>query len=481
MTGPASSSSATSPAIPLSMAERNVPRYTSYPTAPHFHAGINAATYAQWLKALPHDARLSLYLHVPYCHSICLYCGCHTKAVRRFDPIKAYTRHLMREVEMIGALVPQRKVTHWHWGGGTPSIIGPALMREVVAKVRDHFDLTALQEHAIELDPRHLDDEMIAALTDCGINRVSLGVQDFAPHVQEAIGRIQPFEQVRDVVTRLRKAGIANINIDLMYGLPLQTIDDVRTSARLAASLSPQRLALFGYAHVPWFKSHQKVINEADLPGVSERIVQADAAAQIFTAAGYDAIGLDHFARPEDDLAIAAREQRLHRNFQGYTTDEADALLGLGASSISRLPQGHVQNAVDMGSYGRAIAGGRLATIKGLAFSDDDKLRGAIIERLMCDMRVDLDAFACATKAQMLLDGARLRLDELEQAGIVTREGHVISMTKHGRALTRLAAAAFDSWLTTGAPAQKGAASSGAPQNPADKMAAKPARHSRAV
>lgn len=436
------------PPIPLALAERNVPRYTSYPTAPHFHSGVTGETYAQWLGELAPAAALSLYLHVPYCHSICLYCGCHTKAVRRFAPIEAYARHLVAEINMVAARAGGRRVTHWHWGGGTPSIIGGQWLRDIHARIAAHFDLSALREHAIELDPRQLPDDVIAALADIGVTRVSLGVQDFAPHVQEAIGRIQPFTQVADAATRLRRSGIADINIDLMYGLPKQSIADVQNTAQLAVSLAPRRLALFGYAHVPWFKTHQKVIDEATLPGIGQRLEQAMAAAEIFKEAGYVAIGLDHFARPDDDLTLAVQSGRLRRNFQGYTTDMADALIGFGASSIGRLPQGHVQNAVDMAGYGRAIDAGHFATVKGLAFTEADRLRATIIERLMCDFRVDLDAFACATHAQLAFADALAQIDELAAAGILGRTGHVIAMTERGKPLVRLAAACFDTYLS---------------------------------
>jgi oxygen-independent coproporphyrinogen-3 oxidase len=433
--------------IPLALAERNVPRYTSYPTAPYFGAGVDAATYADWLGELPARATLSLYLHVPYCTTMCLYCGCHTKAVRRRDPVENYADHLLKEIDLVGKRIHGRPVTHVHWGGGTPSILGDKRLRQVTHALRAHFDFSRIVEHAIELDPRRMSAEFAHALAQIGINRASLGVQDFAPHVQEAIGRPQPYEQVVQTVEWLRAAGIGKINVDLMYGLPRQTLADVRNSARLAASLRPQRLALFGYAHVPWFKTHQKVIDEATLPGVAERLAQAQAAAQALESEGYVAIGLDHFARPDDELAVAQREGRLHRNFQGYTTDTADALIGLGASSIGRLPQGYVQNAVDMGGYSRAVNAGKLPVIKGLALSKDDRLRAQIIERLMCDLAVDLDSFARTAKAGERFSDEIARLGELEAVGILKIEEHRITITPEGRPFVRLAAAAFDAYL----------------------------------
>lgn len=437
----------TNPSDTLALAERNVPRYTSYPTAPHFNGEIGPSTYAAWLEALAPDATVSLYVHVPFCTSLCLYCGCNTKAVRRHDPVVAYAERLFAEIRLIGHQIPGRRITHWHWGGGTPSILGADLLRAVNSAVRATFDVAPDAEHAIELDPRRLPDETIAALGTIGINRVSLGVQDFAPHVQKAIGRVQSFAVVKHAIARLRAGGIAAINLDLMYGLPSQSLGDVRDSARRAASLLPDRIALFGYAHVPWFKTHQRVIDAKTLPGAAERLAQAEAAAAVFRDAGYEAIGLDHFARPGDPLAKAWREGRLRRNFQGYTTDDADALIGLGASSISRLPQGYVQNAPDTGGYYRAIDAGEFATVKGRALTGDDRLRATIIEQLMCNGAVDLDRLACATTIDLRFASALSRLKELENAGILVRNRHCIAMTEHGRPFVRLVAAAFDAYL----------------------------------
>jgi oxygen-independent coproporphyrinogen-3 oxidase len=286
------------------------------------------------------------------------------------------------------------------------------------------------------------------ALAALGVTRASLGVQEFSPHVQEAIGRIQPFETVRAAADALRGAGIARINVDLMYGLPGQSIADVQATVDLVAALHPSRLALFGYAHVPWFKANQKLIDEAALPGASERIEQARAAAQRLASHGYVPVGLDHFAQADDALAVAARTGRLRRNFQGYTTDPADALIGLGASAIGRLPQGFVQNAVDIAGYARAVTQGAFATVKGIAVSADDELRGAIIERLMCDLAVDLAALPVpAPEATPSFAHERAELDALAAAGLITIEGSRITVTEEGRPFVRLVAAAFDAYL----------------------------------
>jgi oxygen-independent coproporphyrinogen-3 oxidase len=425
----------------LALAERNVPRYTSYPTAPHFSAAVDAGVYCGWLEALPRAATLSLYIHVPFCTELCHYCGCNTRAVRKREPIDAYAERLLEEIALL-SMLDGRKLTHLHWGGGTPSILGPEWLQKIADRLGATFDLSALKEHAIELDPRRLDRALVCALKTIGITRASLGVQDVSPHVQQAIGRIQPFEMVERAAEWLRADGIADLNVDLMYGLPAQSVRDVARSAELAAGLGAQRMALFGYAHVPWFKTHQKLIDEKALPGVAERLEQAQAAADTLTSLGYQAVGLDHFALPNDALAVAAREKRLRRNFQGYTTDEADALIGLGASAIGRLPQGFVQNAPDLAGYARAVSAGTFATVKGLALSDDDRLRGRIIERLMCDLELDLDAFGGPARFTAELEA----LAPLAKEGLLRIDGARVVVPESGRPFVRIAAAAFDAY-----------------------------------
>ncbi len=433
----------------LALAERSVPRYTSYPTAPHFTRAVGPEAYANWLAAVPPAAAVSIYLHVPYCAHLCLYCGCHTKAVRRRDPVVVYATRLIQEIDAVAAATGGRRIVHLHWGGGTPSILGEAALAEITARLARQFDLSALAEHAIELDPRRMSRALAFALAANGVNRVSLGVQEFAPHVQQTIGRIQPFDCVRRAVGWLHEAGIERINLDLMYGLPRQTAADVAATAELAAELAPQRLALFGYAHVPWLKPHQRLIEETQLPDAAQRLAQARIAAETLLAHGYVAIGLDHFARPDDALAQAQRSGRLRRNFQGYTTDAADALIGLGASAISRLRQGYVQNTVDVAGHAREVAAGRLATAKGIAFTPDDRLRGLIIERLMCDLAVDLDAVAQAARVPRGENFA----DEIDALSALAAEGVVeidyprIAVTEQGRPFVRLVAAAFDAYL----------------------------------
>jgi oxygen-independent coproporphyrinogen-3 oxidase len=426
----------------LFLAERNLPRYTSYPTAPHFTSTVDANTYGDWLTAMPHDATLSVYIHIPFCTELCLYCGCNTRAVRKREPIEFYAQRIVDEIALLHD-VAGRSLTHLHWGGGTPSIIGAHWLDTIVEKLGTLFDMSAMTEHAIELDPRRIDRSLVHALQAIGVTRASLGVQDVSPQVQRAIGRIQPFDLVQQATDWLGEAGINRLNIDLMYGLPTQTVRDVAGSAELAASLGAQRLALFGYAHVPWFKTHQRLIDETALPGLNERLEQAQVAAETLTGLGYQAIGLDHFALPDDELAMAAREKRLRRNFQGYTTDLADALIGIGASAIGKVPQGFVQNAPDLAGYSRAVSAGRFATVKGLALSDDDRVRAAIIERLMCDLAVDLDTFGGENR----FSAERARLRTLYEEGLLEIKGSHIAVTERGRPYLRIVAAAFDTYL----------------------------------
>jgi oxygen-independent coproporphyrinogen-3 oxidase len=426
-----------------SFAAVNVPRYTSYPTAPNFSSAIDAQRYADWLSALPADAGLSLYVHVPFCAELCLYCGCNTRAVRRREPIDRYLESLVREIELTAAHLRARKVAHLHWGGGTPSMLGEDGFQIVMDRLARAFDLSAVREHAIEIDPRHANPELAALLARIGVTRASFGVQDFSVDVQREIGRIQPFDAVKRCIDMFVEAGILGINIDLMYGLPRQNAAGIARNADLAASLQPGRIALFGYAHVPWMKKNQRLIDASQLPGHQERLAQARVAARVLTGHGYHAIGFDHFADPRDDLALAAQNGTLRRNFQGYTADQADALIGFGASAIGRTPSGYVQNAPDIAGYARSIAAGRLPVVKGVELTADDKLRARIIERLLCDFAVDLDALAPGAD----FDAELSRLTPLADAGFIAIDGSRIAILEQGRSFARLAAAAFDAYL----------------------------------
>ncbi len=443
------------PAMPANLSDKydlRVPRYTSYPTAPHFTSHVNDAVYRGWLGTLDPGQPLSLYFHIPFCDSMCWFCGCYTKIVNQYKPIRQYLDVLEQEIDLLAEALPGRfSASHLHWGGGSPTMLTGEDWLALVGKLRQRFDIAAGAEIAVELDPRDATEAYVAALAAAGVNRASIGVQDFHADVQAAINRIQPFEVVERVCGWLRRHGIADINLDLMYGLPHQSTERVLEMVDRAAGLEPARVALFGYAHVPWMKSHQKLIDETALPGARERWEQFEAASARLQALGYRSVGLDHFARPDDDLALALEQGRLNRNFQGYTTDDAPVLLGLGASAIGGLPNGYVQNLSPLKEYREAVAAGRLPVARGVELSTDDRLRGDIIARLMCDLAVDPRAVARRHGAPDADFTAEMtRLEPLAADGIVVVDGDRIRVTTAGRPLVRLVAAAFDAYLQHG-------------------------------
>jgi oxygen-independent coproporphyrinogen-3 oxidase len=429
-----------------------IPRYTSYPTATHFSTSVGTDTYERWLEALAVDAAISLYIHVPFCAELCLYCGCHTTVVRRYDPVASYVALLEREIDLVARrLGTRRRVVHIHWGGGTPTMLSRGDLLALAVRLRMRFEVCDDAEIAIEIDPRRLQRDHVAALAAIGVTRASLGVQDFDPEVQRAVNRIQSFEHTRRAVSWLREIGIPSINLDLMYGLPYQTTDKVLASVERALSLDPDRIALFGYAHVPWMKRHQKQLPEPAIPAPAERLRQMRCAAAAIVASGRVPIGLDHFAVPDDPLARSQGQGRLRRNFQGYTNDKSQALIGLGTSAIGMLPQGYVQNAATMPAYRDAIAAGRLATGRGVELTDTDRIRRAVIERLMCDLAVDLDRVAEQHNADpATLEPDPERLDTLCRLGLVRREAGRIVVSEAGRPFVRTVCALFDAYLGSG-------------------------------
>jgi oxygen-independent coproporphyrinogen III oxidase len=436
--------------------DQMVPRYTSYPTAPHFSPAIGPDDYAAWLAEVPKGTPLSLYLHIPYCDTMCWFCGCTTKIVNRYEPIKAYLEWLCAEIAMVAERLKSRHpATYIHWGGGTPTILKPADILILTDTLRRHFDFAPNGVFAVEIDPREMTRDIVTALAKAGVTRASLGVQDFNPDVQKAINRIQPYEMTKQVIDWLRADGIEEINLDLMYGLPYQSEAGIIETVDRALTLEPSRLALFGYAHVPWMKKHQKLIDEAALPDSQERWAQYTAAREHLIGKGFVPVGLDHFTRNDDSMAVALKSGKLRRNFQGYTTDTSDILIGLGASAIGSLPQGYVQNAPHTNHYRDAITQGRLATAKGIAVSDEDRLRRYVIERLMCDTTIDLGA-ACRkfNVGENYFADEIERLDDMIADGILTIEktdaSTVITLTPMGLPLVRTVGAIFDTYLESG-------------------------------
>lgn len=435
----------------LRYADGQVPRYTSYPTAPHFSAAVDERSYREWLAATPSQTELSLYLHVPFCRSMCWYCACHTTVTARPAPISRYIAALARETELVAEALPARmSVGHVHFGGGSPTMMSPAELTGLMNLLRSRFAIRADAEVAIEIDPRTLEAPMIAALAQAGFNRASIGVQSFDPVVQRAINREQSFEMTAAAVDGLRRRCIEQINFDLIYGLPGQTIRSCIDTVDRAVSLAPDRIAIFGYAHVPSFKLHQRRIDETLLPDGVTRLEQSRAMAGALIQAGYVQIGLDHFARPDDPLTAAAETGALHRNFQGYTTDACPALIGLGSSSIGRLDAGYAQNVVLISEYQKRVMEGRLPVLRGIAVSADDRLRAAVIERLMCDHQVDLEEICAQFGADPAQFADLPALEPLAADGLIERHGGLIKVTPEARALVRSVAAAFDAYLGKG-------------------------------
>jgi oxygen-independent coproporphyrinogen III oxidase len=380
------------------------PRYTSYPTALQFTPAVDENVYRGWLRELPADEAVSLYVHVPFCSRLCWYCGCNTRAVNRHEPVGEYVTLLCEEMSLLRDALPDRMaVQTLHFGGGSPNMLSLEDLERLFAELDIAFALAPDREVAVELDATGLTRDWVRAMRRHGLNRASLGVQNLDPAVQGAVNRIQPFAEIADGVGWLREAGVGSINLDLMYGLPHQTTTNTLATVDSILRLQPERIALFGYAHVPWMKAHQKLIDETALPSAAARLEQAEAAADRLAAEGYVRIGLDHFARGDDTMAQALASGVLRRNFQGYTTDPAETLLGLGASAIGRLPQGFVQNVTQELGWRVAVQTGQLPVARGVAVTLEDLFRAEIIERLMCDLAADLEA-VCARHDRTMAD-----------------------------------------------------------------------------
>jgi oxygen-independent coproporphyrinogen-3 oxidase len=429
-----------------------VPRYTSYPPATQFHEGVGETEYRSWLEEIGAGDTLSLYVHIPFCQTLCWYCGCHTTVPNSPERALDYVEALMLEIARVGEAVSKSApVVQLHFGGGTPNYLTPETLAAIIDTLMEHFSFSSETEISVEVDPRSLSRDHIKTLTRYGKVRVSMGVQDVSRDVQELINRIQPFEHVSSVVDQLREAGVDSINMDLMYGLPGQSVAHVRKSASLSASLEPDRFAVFGYAHVPWFKKHQRAIDEAQLPEGQERLDQAEAARETLIESGYAPIGIDHFAKPGDPLFKAHKAGRLRRNFQGYTVDPASALIGFGASSIGSFEAGYIQNEPHIGKYKEVVRRGALPVARGIVVSEADRRTRTVIERLMCNFEVDLqemtDGVRCGTSTYLLVMSA---LEPLRKDGLVDIDKLVVRATPRGRPYIRNIAACFDEGLGQG-------------------------------
>lgn len=426
---------------------RQVPRYTSYPTAPHF-VPMGAQTHADWLGRLGPDP-VSLYVHVPYCKQLCWFCGCNTKITERYAPVEDYLHVMKREMRLVADAIGRRQpVSHLHFGGGSPTMLTPDDFARCMGWIRECFDLVPAVEIAVEADPRGMTEAKIAAYAKAGVNRISLGVQDFEVEVQQAIHRVQSFSTIYDAVRLCRDYGIEHISFDLMYGLPRQTPNSMRRSIEFALLLNPNRISLFGYAHVPWKKKNMRLIKDEELPDEALRLALFEQSAHLLAEAGYAQIGLDHFALPGDEMAAAVKAKTLRRNFQGYTTDKADTLIGLGASAISSFELGYVQNNPLTDQYEKAVMHGRFATAKGVTLTDDDRLRRRIIEQLMCYFEADVNGLCAGLRMPAaMFDEVFTMLKPLEADGFVSiQNGHVRVNADYPQAV-RLVSAAFDRYF----------------------------------
>lgn len=417
---------------------RPVPRYTSYPTAADFVDEVGADEYAQALDDMPSATPLSLYVHIPYCDQICWYCGCNTGAANRKHRLTDYLTALRSEIALVARRLGGRgRVQHIAFGGGSPNAIAPVEFVRLLDRIMTVFDCSR-PEISIEIDPRNFSSEWALVLASSEVSRVSLGVQTFAAHIQQAIGRVQPLEQIEHAVMGLRMRGITSINFDLMYGLPGQTLADLNATLDETIRLAPSRIALFGYAHLPAMIPRQRRIDASDLPDDPARFAQAQFGYERLTQAGYVPIGFDHFALPGDPLAVAAQENRVNRNFQGFTHDGASTLLGFGASAISILPGLIVQNEKNAGPYRTMVSAGALPATRGVAPSPDDVQRGEIINAILCRGRVTLD--------DDIIPTARAGLSQFEARGLLLWEDATLVLAEGSQPYARVIAAQFDGY-----------------------------------
>ncbi|MFV1530212.1 MULTISPECIES: oxygen-independent coproporphyrinogen III oxidase [unclassified Phaeobacter] len=429
----------------LGLFDSRVPRYTSYPTAPVFSAAVDSAFQSHALSALDPAEPVSVYIHVPFCERLCWFCACRTQGTQTLSPVESYIATVEKELSLLAERLPKGlQMGRLHWGGGTPTILPPALVHRLAQAVKSAIPPTDDCEFSVEIDPTMVDGDKIAALAEEGMNRASIGIQDFDPEVQAAIGRIQPYDVTAACVAELRAAGIRSLNTDLVYGLPHQDATRIADTVDKVLTLAPDRVALFGYAHVPWVAKRQKLIDDTALPGDEARYHLAELAAEAFRSAGFANIGIDHFARPQDRLNLASENGGLRRNFQGYTDDRCPTLIGVGASSISRFEGGYVQNAAATAAYVQRIEAGELAGARGHQLTQIDKVRARAIEMLMCDFLLDLTELR--QRYGPICQQLTADLEEVTATygELVTWADDALRVKPEGRALTRIIASAFD-------------------------------------
>ena len=432
----------------------NGPRYTSYPTADRFHDGFGRADYeAALVRCANANKPLSLYFHLPFCPNICYYCGCNKIITKDHGRSAKYIKYLTREMNMVttamGKSGQKLPVTQLHWGGGTPTFLSHEEMRELMDRTRDHFDLLPGGEYSIEIDPRRVTESDIALLAELGFNRISLGVQDFNPEVQQAVHRIQTVEETAHVIQWARHYGFNSTSVDLIYGLPKQTPATFMETVNAVIGMNPDRLSVYSYAHLPTIFKPQRRIAETDLPVAADKLDTLRNTIDQLSAAGYVFIGMDHFAKPDNELAIAQEEGRLHRNFQGYSTQAECDLLAFGISSIGKVDDVYAQNVKTLDEYYDAIDAHQLPTLRGMRLTADDLLRRELIGELMCQFELDTEVFARTHQIDFnqYFAAELAELLDLQEAGLLEWEGSTITVPTKGRLLVRRVAMAFDAHL----------------------------------
>ncbi len=433
--------------------DKSGPRYTSYPTALELHEGFGEAEYrAQIEKSNAQGGPLSLYFHIPFCDTVCFYCACNKIITNNRKHAVPYLENLCREVALQGALFDQNRVVNQlHWGGGTPTFLNPEQMRQLMETTRQFFLLRDDDqgEYSIEVDPRETDDQTLAVLRQLGFNRISLGVQDFDPAVQKAVNRIQSTDQTFQVLEAARKEGFRSTNVDLIYGLPLQTVESFDQTLEQVLAYRPERFSIFNYAHLPSRFKTQRQIRDVDLPRADVKLEILQHVGKKLTDAGYVYIGMDHFALPDDELAVAQREGKLYRNFQGYSTHSDCDLVGLGMTSIGRVADAYVQNLKDLAAYNEALQHNKLPVFKGVALDEDDKLRRAVITQLICHFQLNFSDI----ESRFAIDFEDYFSSELQQLvamaddGLLSLDQQQIKVLSPGRLLIRNICMVFDKYL----------------------------------
>ncbi len=431
----------------LGLFDAKVPRYTSYPTAPHFSNDVGADLFGDWISGIAPGSSISLYIHVPFCRRLCWFCACRTQGTQTDNPVIAYVDVLKAELDLLAARLPEGvTLSRLHWGGGTPTLLKAELMRDLAGRILEIVPLGPNAEFSVEIDPNEIDEARLDALAEAGMNRASIGVQDFDDEIQKTIGRIQSYDTTKEVAEMIRARGISSLNADILYGLPHQTKARMTESVQKLLSLNPDRVALYGYAHVPWMAKRQQLIPSDALPTPEQRLALFETARRLFLWDNYAEIGIDHFATQDDGLTHALRAGRLKRNFQGYTDDQAPILIGLGASSISRFPQGYAQNAPATSAHTKAIREGRFSTSRGHLFKGQDVLRSRLIESLMCDFQINSneilrDHDISAAELQQMYATANAAFD-----GLLRVDENGLFIPPEARALTRMIARSFDAY-----------------------------------